>query len=214
MPTSQPRTLTRVHSVVQLLQPRSIIDIGVGHGKSGVLLRDYLDVMEQRYNRKDWSIKIYGIEGFPEYHNALWDYAYDSVVTRDALEGLQELPSVDLILALDVWEHFEPSYAAKMLEACLRKARYLLLSTPKDPPDQHDVFGNSYERHISKWSPGDFLKIPHRLVTCTPDDWIILLSSREHIPNSVRQLGSPIYYLSEGLQVALSLWSQMIRLRG
>ncbi len=211
MPTSQPRTLTPVYSIVQLLQPRSVIDIGVGHGKSGVLLREYLDIMPGRYKQDSWSTKIYGVEAFARYHNAIWDYAYDKVVLRDALEGLNELPNVDLIIALDIWEHFERNYASTMLDSCLQKARYLLLSTPKNPLCQGAVFGNPREEHISMWSPADFRKVPYRLITCTTDDWIILLSSREQLPASVRRLASPIFHLFQGLRLSMALWSQMIR---
>jgi hypothetical protein len=206
MPTSQPRTLTPIHSVMQALSPHSLIDLGVGHGKTGVLAREYLDIMKCRYKPETWETQIYGIEVFPDYHNPLWDYAYDLVVTSEALEGLRSLPEVDLVVASDVWEHFEPEYAHAVLGLCLQKATYLLISTPKAPLRQDAVLGNVAERHVSRWSPRDFREVPHLWVSATTHDWILLLSSRARIPNSVRRLSSPRALLYESLRTAAELW--------
>ncbi len=210
MPTSQPRTVTTVFSIVQLLQPKSVIDIGVGHGKTGILLREFLDIMSLRYNKEEWVTRVYGIEAFSAYRNPVWDYAYDSVTIGDGLECLQKLPHVDLILALDVWEHFEQSYATQMLDACLKKAEVLLISTPKSPLRQADVFGNPFERHVSKWSPKDFKKVRNYLVTCTTDDWIILLSAASSFPKAVRVWANPMFFLSNGLELSISLLMQRL----
>lgn len=210
MPVSQPRILSPIHTIIKNLQPCSIIDIGVGHGKTGVILREYLDIMQERYKREEWKTKIYGIEIFPAYRNPLWDYAYDIVLVHDALKGLNKLPDVELILALDVWEHFEADYAIKMLRLALRKARYLLISTPKDPLPQSTMLSNSYERHVSRWSPRDFRHIPFRLFTCTPQDWIILLSSRRNFPLSVVRHCRPLSKLNQSLREALSIWKQIL----
>lgn len=198
--------------IVQLLDPRSVIDLGVGHGKTGLLLREYLDIMKERYKPDEWQTKIYGIEGFEKYKNPVWEYAYDQVCVCDALQGLSELPDVDLIMALDIWEHFDESYAARALEVCLSKAQYVLLSTPKDPLPQGEVLGNVYERHVSKWSPREFDSVPYLLVTCTDYDWILLLSSHAAFPKPIRRLASPKHHLLQGLQVAISLWAERARM--
>lgn len=185
-----------------------MIDLGVGHGKTGVLMREYLDIMQERYRPEDWKTEIYGIEGFAGYANPLWTYAYDRVLVRDALEGLREMPDVDLIVALDIWEHFNSDYAEILLETCLTKGKYLLLSTPMYPLPQGSVFGNSYERHLTRWSPNDFIRVPHRLHLCTSDDWIILLSSTREIPSKIRSLSNPLRTLTRGFRMALSQWAQ------
>lgn len=205
MPTSQPRTLTLVHSIVQSLQPSSMIDVGVGHGKTGLLAREYLDIMQCRYEPESWQTSIYGIEVFPDYHNPVWDYAYDEIVVCDALEGFQRLPDVDLVTALDIWEHFETSYAQQVLDESLAKAKFLLLSTPKSPRAQGDVLENAAERHVSKWHPNDFSHVPHRMVANTLQDWIIVLSATSSIPHNVRRFGSLRRTLVEGGRTAVEL---------
>jgi hypothetical protein len=206
MPTSQPRTLTPVHTIVQILRPQSVIDVGVGHGKSGVLLREYLDIMAGRFARPEWTARIFGVEVFEKYRNPLWEYAYDRVVVNDAIQGLAKLPEVDLALALDVWEHFDRDYAERALDACLKKAAVLIISTPKIPSVQDDVFGNEHERHVSRWVPTDFEHIPHRVVTCTQEDWIFVLSRTRELPDEVKAMGRPSHLLREGWRLARSLW--------
>ncbi len=175
MPTSQPITLSYIHTIVAALHPESAIDIGVGHGKTGVIAREYWEVDRKRFHRHEWKTKLYGIEPFPGYRNPLWDYAYDEVLVCDALTGLGRLPDVDLILALDVWEHFERDYAASVLNACLEKGRFLLICTPIVPRPQGAVFGNDYERHVSVWTPKDFRHVRYRLFNSTGENWIMIL---------------------------------------
>jgi len=185
MPSSDPRTLSIIHDIILRLGPRSVIDIGVGHGKTGVLVREYTDIWNKRYDKSTWQTKIYGIEAFPAYRNALWDYAYDEVLIGDALSVLPQLPDVDLITVLDVWEHFERDYALRLLKLILKKTKFLLISTPIQVREQGAVMGNEYERHVSTWTPDDFKDVPHRLVACTAFDWVLLLSSDEPIPYEV-----------------------------
>jgi len=191
----------------------SVLDIGVGHGKAGVLIREYLEIMNLRYKRSEWQGKVFGIEAFSGYQNDLWNYAYDRVVVADAINGIQEFQNIDLIIALDVWEHFEPNYEKIFRQACLERARWLLISTPKKPLSQKNVFNNSYERHLSKWSPENFHEIPYRLVTCTKNDWIILLSSCEPIPSCVKHFAYPSEHLLNGLFEAIDLWKLRFRFR-
>jgi hypothetical protein len=207
MPTSQPRTLTTVWTLIQSLAPGSLIDLGVGHGKNGVLAREYLEIMKTNYAPETWKTRLYGIEVFADYHNPLWDYAYDSVVIADALDGLKALPEVDLIVALDIWEHFEVDYAQKVLDLCLNKARFLMISTPMNPRAQGAVLGNSAETHVSRWGPSDFSQVPHLMATCATDDWIILLSRRDQIPRKLVKFSKPTVTIRNALRVAFSLWS-------
>jgi hypothetical protein len=205
MPTSQPRSLSLVHGIVQRLNPDSVIDVGVGHGKTGVLLREYLDVMQLRYKPSSWKTMIYGIEAFSEYRNPIWDYVYDEVLVQDALQAIELLPQVDLVIALDVWEHFAQVYAEKFLRACLDKARFTLICTPKSPGVQADVYGNDYERHVSTWSPLAFASVRYQACACTREDWIVLLSGKEPIGADIQTMMSAKASLLDGIYNWISI---------
>ncbi len=212
MPTSQPRSLALIHTIIQMLKPKRIIDLGIGHGKTGVILRETMDIMWGRYLKKDWLTDIYGVEGCSFYANALWEYVYTDTVISDALVGLNTLPDVDLILSLDIWEHFDKEYATDVLDKCLKKSSYLMISTPKKPLPQGDVFGNPYERHKTVWSPIDFRKVPYFAFTSTMDDWVILLSGKKELPFIVRRYCNPIRQLLRDFQNAKSILGQTLRI--
>ena len=53
MPTSFHHHISKMVDWVVRLQPRSILDIGVGFGKWGFLCREYLDIFQGRYARDD-----------------------------------------------------------------------------------------------------------------------------------------------------------------
>jgi hypothetical protein len=54
MGTSDAANIPFVVSELQRLQPQSILDVGMGFGKWGVLAREYLDVWGGRCRPADW----------------------------------------------------------------------------------------------------------------------------------------------------------------
>lgn len=56
MPTSFIHAVPTIVETVTALSPESILDIGIGFGKYGVLLREALGVAHLRYHREDWKI--------------------------------------------------------------------------------------------------------------------------------------------------------------
>src|SRR6266702_657302 len=94
MPSSRPNTVPTVIHLVRQLQPRSILDVGVGFGKWGHLFREYTDIQEAerdpaRYQRHNWQVKIDGIEGYPDYLTEMHRYLYNEIYTGDALEVMK-----------------------------------------------------------------------------------------------------------------------------
>ena len=66
MPSSRANTIPTVIHLVRQLEPRSILDIGVGFGKWGHLFREYTDILQAehdppRYQRANWQVRIDGI---------------------------------------------------------------------------------------------------------------------------------------------------------
>lgn len=54
---------TVVHFALSLC-PTRILDVGIGNGTYGFLLRQYLDISEQRLDRAQWQRRIDGVEVF------------------------------------------------------------------------------------------------------------------------------------------------------
>lgn len=157
VPTSYHQAVSAIMDLVVAEAPSSLLDLGVGYGKYGVLCREVMDIRFKRYHRPEWEARIDGVEGFAFYRNPLHDYAYNQVYYARIEEVLERLPIYDVVLMVDVLEHFPRPQGEAMIEQALAHARKaLIISTPVDPPPQADVYGNSLERHVSAWRPADF----------------------------------------------------------
>ena len=157
MPTSTARQISDVLLLVQRLKPHRILDVGVGTGKYGMLVREYLDVWEGRVQIAEWQTQIYGMEIFEAYRTQAWNF-YDEVFIGDAQVLIKEFASIDLITILDVIEHLPKSEGSRFVQECLRKAKWVLITTPTEFHEQYECAENrnEHEKHLSHWSRGDF----------------------------------------------------------
>lgn len=153
MPSSRFEVIPMVLRLVTAIQPKSILDCGIGFGKYGVLFREYLDVwkVDKPYNER--VLTLIGIEAFEEYDNPIWE-VYDKVYTKNIFDILDELPAVDLLFLGDVIEHFSKEDGKRLLDKLDYK--YAIIVTPLQVSPQLEVYNNPYEKHISSWTKDDF----------------------------------------------------------
>jgi len=155
MPTSHLHQINEILELIVLTNPQTILDVGVGFGKYGALAREYLELRDGRNQYNDWQRRIDGIEVFSDYITPLHDYIYDTVRIGDATEIISTLNlRYDLILLIDVLEHFTKEEGVVFLDACMQKGRNVLISTPKIFFQQRG-FNNPYEQHLSHWKKKD-----------------------------------------------------------
>jgi SAM-dependent methyltransferase len=166
MPTSDLQNIGPILTVIGNLSPKSILDVGCGFGKYGLLAREYLDVWNERYRPDSWAVRIEGIEAFGDYRNPVWDYVYNQIYVGDALNLLPTLGGYDVILVADVIEHLEKDQACQLARDCLERCSVLIISTPKEFFAQTDLNNNSYEVHRCLWTAADFPVATH--VTTIP----------------------------------------------
>jgi len=158
MPLSFVQAIPVVIEQVAHLKPSSILDVGIGFGKYGVLLREALELPYERYARSRWKVKIDGVEAFEGYRNPIHEFAYNRVFYGRIEEILPSLGQYDVILLIDVLEHFEKEEGRKLLQDLLLHARKsLLVSTPRFPAPQGAYLGNAFEAHRSRWHILDFV---------------------------------------------------------
>ena len=157
MPTSNLSQVVKLLELILLLKPNSILDVGVGFGKYGLLLREYLELWDGRGVYNQWKKRIDGIEVFPGYLTAVHHYIYDHIYVGDALDVLPTTPDkYDLILLVDIIEHFSLEDGLRLLQYAAECGRNVLISTPKCLAPQSNAFGNPYETHRFQWTKGDF----------------------------------------------------------
>jgi SAM-dependent methyltransferase len=156
MPFSNQDSIPTVLYFAQAVSPKRILDVGVGLGIYGLLLRTTLDIALERLDRSKWQLRLEGLEIFPDYHNPVWDYAYDRVHIGDVRTFDSAPDSFDLVIINDVLEHLEEREAIACLERLLRFAPTVIVTTPIGHIPQGAWGGNVHETHRSVLSPNLF----------------------------------------------------------
>ena len=141
MPTSDPTQISTVLTAILEAQPETILDVGIGHGKFGPLLREYLPAIRRLDGVEPWPAAI-----FPG-NRQMYD-----VVVEEPFPGSYGWPAYDLVLLVDVVEHYSDTDGGEALRAALRIAPTIVVATPRRFSAQGAVGGNEYERHKSVWT--------------------------------------------------------------
>lgn len=166
MPFSYSNQLSTIVGYAEQQNPSMILDVGIGMGQYGFLLRTNLENINlfeingahaRQRDKREWRVRIDGIEGYPGYINAVHEYAYTNLYIGDALEILPTLQAgaYDLVLAIDILEHFDKGQGSVFLKECRRVCKNtVLVSTPRDFIEQ-EVVANPLENHRSHWTEQD-----------------------------------------------------------
>lgn len=163
MPSSRYNVIPFVLDVVTYLQPRSILDIGIGFGKYGVLFREYLDIWQTDKPYNSRTVRLDGVEAFLEYENPVWQ-VYDKVYKDNVMNILPELSKTkyDLIFMGDVIEHFNKSEGEILLSQL--NYEHIILVTPLQVLEQDAVYNNTFEQHKSGWTSHDFPALKSKII--------------------------------------------------
>ena len=156
MGVSDASNIAFVATELQRLNPQSILEIGVGFGKWGVVAREYLEAWQGHYRREEWRVRIEGIEIFEGYRNPIWVAAYDQIHIGDATQILNTLGQFDVGLICDVIEHIEKPTGRELINQLLAHCQTVILTTPLSFWPQGEENGNASEKHLCLWQPEDF----------------------------------------------------------
>lgn len=185
MPFSHSGQISTIIGAIEHLNPASVLDVGTGMGQYGFLLRNNLELAalfevdgaQARQRRKDeWRVRIDGIEGYAGYLTPVHDYAYNSLRIGNALDLLPQIASdsYDLVMAIDILEHFDKAQGLQFLGQCRRIARRMaLISTPKDFCAQH-VEANPFEDHRSHWTQADLQAAGYARTLPDAASWVVV----------------------------------------
>ncbi len=184
MPSSQHYHISKIMDLVIGLRPTSLLDIGAGYGKYGVLCREYLELWDGRQNYDERLRRIDGVEVYECYITPLHKFVYDHVYVGDILKVIDELEfQYDLVLLIDVLEHFKKMEGELLLTKILEKNKGLIISTPKKPTTQTQTFGNIYETHQSKWGKQELANFGSSYFIQDPVSFIGYITKKEHVQN-------------------------------
>lgn len=181
MPTSQPYQLNEILWLIIETEPKSILDIGVGFGKYGFLSREYLELYDGREVYNDWKVRIEGIEAFSQFLTPVHEFIYDKIYIGNAIDILPSLKNnFDLVLIIDVLEHFSYEDGMELLRVCHTTANNILISIPKKVSYQLNSFNNPFETHKFQFNKAHFNNFKD--LCCIPNNYSLILYIGENAP--------------------------------
>jgi len=143
MPSSYMGNVPLIVRTMARLEPRRMLDVGPGYGKYGFLFRERVDDFR-------WERVLHGVDVFADYlERSRMSGLYDRLFIGHFLE-VEIVELYDLVLMVDVLEHFSDSEGERALEKALSLAPRVLVSTPLSY-EQGPMYGNRHEAHLSEW---------------------------------------------------------------
>ncbi len=94
----------------------------------------------------------------------------------------------DLVLLIDVLEHFSKIDGKSLLNKIAEKNKVILISTPKNPTVQTQAFGNIYETHRSRWGKQELAGIGNSFFISDSVSLIGYVSKEEHVQRLKNEL--------------------------
>ena len=135
-----------IQQAVRLVQPQSVLELGCGRGKFGELLRQTGSLASLTGLQKVFSDNDVPLLASKGYRNII-----DQDILEYYREGFDE--NYDLIVALDVIEHFLISDVMSIIHFSLYRANYMLLVWPSLHPQAAST--SAFDRHRSSFELSD-----------------------------------------------------------
>jgi len=160
--TSFTENIQPIIEAIEVLNPKSVLDVGCGFGKYAILIREAL--MSAKVRQGDLTPKDDLRIDCAEIAQYFVNLPYlRAIYTGQYWRDVRELPShtlkkYDLILLIDVVEHWDKESALEFI----RKAKEnqntrVLVSTPKKVlMYTEEYYGKDCLKHISQWETKDF----------------------------------------------------------
>ncbi len=168
MPISSWQAISDITAEIVRLNPKSVLDLGVGFGLYGAICRNYLDAMHGRCHQEDWETAIVGYEGFLGYENPLWE-CYDEMRNADFSRGDfseygAERMGFDLVLMIDSLEHLAINCWKPFLDQIVERNSHVIVSVPNGLMEQGAAHGNELERHRATFYGPEFDCYDHKVI--------------------------------------------------
>lgn len=136
MPTSDPAYVPVLWNKLKLWKPNKVLDLGVGYGKNGFLVREFMDTVTAVYPDTRWTGDLLGVEVYESYIQELQRQIYDDIIIGAMPDVLDDLansldePHWDLILMTDVLEHFSEDVGRQVLDWIEGHSKHYFITTP------------------------------------------------------------------------------------
>lgn len=192
MGTSNWQNISYNIELVRKLNPKSVLDVGVGFGRWGILFREFLEIWDNSNYDGNWERLIDGVEIFPAYIKDYHRYFYSNIYIENALEYLRKTEkSYDLINFGDVIEHLPKQDGEELIKLAFDKGGHVLINIPIGKHwAQEGTKDNPHEAHRSVWYNNDFTKYKYHKIKSFTDftlrDYSVILLSKHKIKYNKR----------------------------
>lgn len=135
-----------IRQVIAKVQPAEVLELGCGQGKFGSILREQVPGSRIKAVQKIFSAQdVEHLQG----------RGYSEIIDRDIMEYYREGfdENYNLIVALDVIEHFLYSDIISIINFSLYRADYMLLVWPSEHPQS--ATSNAFDRHRASFDLKD-----------------------------------------------------------
>lgn len=156
---SHSENIPKILQAVDSISPKRVLDIGTGFGKFGLLVREWYlskrakieiiptnDIVIDCCEITEYFINL-------PYHNSLYDHHFHQSFFE--LKNKLEDAQYDLILMIDVVEHYPKEEVKKWLREIIDKNK-ILISTPKEVTMYTQHYYGDSNHHKSQWTKEDF----------------------------------------------------------
>lgn len=164
-----PDVITEVHRVLTSpnLRTKRVLDCGAGSGIYGAMIRNWID----RGHPSNHHTYIMAIEGFSDYTNQP-NYSHYNCIHRMTIQEWLKWDATkrdrfEVILLLDVLEHFEKPEGLEVLEGLqsrLAPGGALIVATPSVDIPQGAIWGNVLETHRALWTAEELEALGFRIL--------------------------------------------------
>ncbi len=159
--TSYAENIKNILEAVVEVNPKKVLDIGSAFGKYSILVREA--ILSIRAEKGDLTpqddIEIGCVEMADYFQSLPWHdslYKYHYHTDAQSLEW-ETMPKFDLVLLIDVVEHWTKEESKKLIEDIKKTGANVLISTPKNVHFyQEEYYGKDCPKHISQWEREDF----------------------------------------------------------
>ena len=161
MPTSSYALIPEVAERLCHHQPKKILDVGIGLGMNGAVVRQWLD-----QGVAPWKRHLVGVEPWGSYRNPMWEL-YTEVVVDTVQNYLRNHPEeFDFVLMTDVLEQIkrpEVKIIFDQLKSIMAPQGVILVGT-STYHHEGAIYGNVYEEHRSVWNAADLAEVGFRII--------------------------------------------------
>ncbi len=204
MASSAIELITPIATLIKMLNPSSVLDIGVGFGKWGFMCREYLEIWHDRVKKDEWKLVVEGVEVFPQYHEVIQPYIYNHIYYQDA-RSFKPKKHYDLLIACDIIEHIPKHEGIDLIERMSSTwSENSIISIPLGKDWIRKAYGrNPHDAHLSTWSESDMGEEWYRIKVMIPDGRVIgIFFKGEGFTEKIVTYIRSVYGIEKGLTVA------------